>query len=183
MKKTITVITTSLLLLLPPFCTAAYVIHLKDGRSFTTSEYREEGDQIKIERYGGVIGLPRDQIIDIKEIVDIPKKEVLKPQENPPVPENRKELTTVPETHSKDAKPESEKSTNPKKKDPLEVFMEEKQRILAEREKISQAFEEAKARNDRKEKDFYWNRLIQIQNNLKQLQNRVAAENDGVLPP
>ncbi len=182
MKITITAIIT-LLLSFPVLCAATYVIHLKDGRSFTTPEYREEGDQIKIERYGGVIGLPKDQIIDIEEIADVPKEKVLKPPENPPVPENRKEGTTVPKSPSEDAKTEGEKSADPKKKAPQAVFIKEKQRILVERERISKAFEEAKRRNHRKEKDLYWNELIQIQNKLKQLRDRVAAQNNGVLPP
>jgi len=49
-----------ILVFFPIICTAAYVIHLRDGRSFTTSEYREEGDQIKFKRFGGVIGIPKD---------------------------------------------------------------------------------------------------------------------------
>jgi len=61
--------------------------------------------------------------------------------------------------------------------------MKEKRQILAERENISQAFNEAKARNDRKEKNLYWNKLLQIQKKFEQLQNRVKSENEGTLPP
>ncbi|MCF8128562.1 MAG: hypothetical protein K9N10_08605 [Deltaproteobacteria bacterium] len=171
------------LLLFPGVCFADYLIRLKDGRSFTTDAYREEGEQIKFNRYGGVIGLPKDQVIDIEEIEAVPKEEVLKPPEPPPASENKMETAGVPKSPSEAAKTEDEKTADPKKEDPQMAFMKEKRRLLLEREYLSNAFKEAKAKNAKEEKDRCWNQLLQLQKKLEQLQNRVAEENNGTLPP
>jgi hypothetical protein len=63
-------------------CSAAYLIHLKDGREITTHEYWEEGDQIKFKRCGGIIGIKKDRIREIEEIEDLPEEnETGKPPE------------------------------------------------------------------------------------------------------
>ena len=183
----------------PMICSAAWVIHLKDGRSFTTNEYREEGDQIKFERYGGLIGIPRDQVVDIEEIADEPEKEVPKVQEAPSAPENKEETATVqatPPVSENGDKTATEQGPTPEpsrdekgekadkeKEDPQVALMKEKRRILSERDTVSQAFKAAKARKDRKEKDLYWNRLLQLQNELQKLQKQATTVNKGVLPP
>ena len=52
-------------------CSGAYLIHLKDGREIITNQYSDEGDQIKLHRYGGIIGIPKDQIVKIEETDEI----------------------------------------------------------------------------------------------------------------
>jgi hypothetical protein len=183
MKRILMVMLFGTVVFFPLVCSAAWVIHLKDGRSFTTPEYREEGNQIKFYRYGGLIGIPKDQVISIEEIADVPEKEVSKPPEKPPVPESGQEAATVSEALAGVAGAEGEKSVAQEEENPQLVLMKEKRQILMEKENISQVFEEAKIKNNRKKKDLYWNKLIQIQKKLQQLQNRVAAENKGVLPP
>ena len=64
-------------------CSGAYLIHLKDGRKITTSEYREEGGQIKIKQYGGVVGISKEDVVSIEEI-DEPKTIVVKSAPEPP---------------------------------------------------------------------------------------------------
>lgn len=64
------------------FCFGAYLIHLKDGREIITNQYWEEGSQIKLHRYGGIIGIPKDQIVRIEEtdeILEEKKTTVVKP--------------------------------------------------------------------------------------------------------
>ena len=81
MKKLLTVIAAAILLICPSICFSSYIIHLKDGRDFATDRYWEEGDLIKFKRYGGVIGLQKDQVSEIEEIEDVPeeKAEEVKP--------------------------------------------------------------------------------------------------------
>ena len=50
---------------------AAYLIHLKDGRDIITHEYWEEGSQIKIKQYGGVVGIPKEDVSSIEETDDV----------------------------------------------------------------------------------------------------------------
>ncbi len=64
-------------------CTAAYLIHLKDGREITTSEYWEEGGQIKIHQYGGVVGISKEDVVSVEEIED-PKNIIVKSAPKPP---------------------------------------------------------------------------------------------------
>ena len=68
MKKLLTVIVAAVFIVYPSICFASYVIHLKDGREYVTDRYWEEGDQIKFNRYGGVIG--------IEEKEDVPEEKV-----------------------------------------------------------------------------------------------------------
>jgi hypothetical protein len=60
MKKLLTAIAAAVFVIYPYVCFASYVIHLKDGREFVTDRYWEEGDQIKFNRYGGVIGIQKE---------------------------------------------------------------------------------------------------------------------------
>ncbi len=64
-------------------CWAAYVILLKDGRSITTHEYWEEGDQIKIKQYGGVVGINKDNVLSIED-ADVKTIVVKSPPETEP---------------------------------------------------------------------------------------------------
>jgi len=61
MKKLLTLIAATIFIIYPSICFASYVIHLKDGREFATEQYHEVGGQIKSNRYGGVIGIQKDQ--------------------------------------------------------------------------------------------------------------------------
>jgi hypothetical protein len=64
-------------------CSAAYLIHLKDGRDITTHKYWEEGDQIKIQQVGGVVGIPKEDVASIEKIDD-PKTIIVKSPPKPP---------------------------------------------------------------------------------------------------
>lgn len=66
MKNTITATTAAVFLLIPALCFSAYLIHLKDGRQFTTDRYREAGGQVRFKRYGGEVGVPRDLVKKIE---------------------------------------------------------------------------------------------------------------------
>ena len=83
MKKLITAIAAAVFIIYPCVCSASYIIHLKDGREFTTDRYYEEGDQIKFKRYGGLIGIKKDQVKEIEEIEDVPEEKAAGQQEVP----------------------------------------------------------------------------------------------------
>ena len=72
MKKLLTAIAMAGFLVCPGVISAAYIIHLKDGRDFVTGQYSEEGDQIRFERYGGLIGIRKDLVREIEEVADLP---------------------------------------------------------------------------------------------------------------
>ena len=62
MKKILIAIAAAGFFVYPFICFASYVIHLKDGREFVADQYWEEGDQIKFNRYGGVIGIEKELV-------------------------------------------------------------------------------------------------------------------------
>ncbi len=59
MKTILTAIAAAVFVVFPSLCFASYVIHLKSGHSFRTDRYWEEGDEIKFNRYGGVLGIQK----------------------------------------------------------------------------------------------------------------------------
>ncbi len=53
--------------LLPAISFAGYIIHLKDGGKIVTNECFEEGGQIKFKRFGGVIGIEKNNVLRIEK--------------------------------------------------------------------------------------------------------------------
>jgi hypothetical protein len=183
MKSIVTGMFFGFLCIFPIVCSAAWVIHLKDGRSFTTPEYREEGNQIKFERYGGTIGLPKDQLVSIEEIADLPEKEVLKPPEQPAVSENVEDAKKVKEQGTPaQMSVEEKKNAEWEKIAKMQKLLEEKRQIMREKEAVITSYKEAKARKSREKKEQYWNELLSLRKKLENLRERAVAENGGGLP-
>lgn len=44
-----------------------YTIHLRDQRTFSVKEYWEDGDQIMYEKFGGIIGVERKDVVRIED--------------------------------------------------------------------------------------------------------------------
>lgn len=164
----------AVLLIFPAFCSADYIIHLRDGRRFTTSVYREEGDQIRFERYGGFVGLPLEEVAQIQEVVVQEKK----------VPEVRKteQKDESPQLKQVSAQPKNTKKNQTHPEDTQIALMEEKQRIVAEMRSASEAFKAAKAEQNRAKKDAAWQELFAVREKLRDLRETVSAMNGGELP-
>ena len=180
MKRIIMVILFGIVVFFPLVCSAAYVIHLKDGRSFTTSECREEGDQIKFKRFGGVIGIPKDQVKEIEEIEDLPEEKA-----EAAVPEAAAKAKSAEQVKG-EQKPEE---VSEKKKDESkngidkEVILKEKRRILAKKGLIMSAYQQAKKAGDKEEKDKQRENLLLLEKELAKIREEVRAANQGRLPP
>ncbi len=108
-------------------CSGAYLIHLKDGRDITTHAYWEEGDQIKIKQYGGVVGISKEDVVSIEEIED-PKniivKSAPKPVEKTPPPIKEKVKTSITETGGQKEKESSKSGKDETKKHSNELLNE-----------------------------------------------------------
>ena len=92
MKNSIVAIFGIGILLYPLICFASYIIHLKDGTEVVTDQYWEEGEQIKFKRYGGVIGIQKDQVRGIKEIEDVEEFPAEKAEAKQEVPAEKAEV-------------------------------------------------------------------------------------------
>ncbi len=90
-------------------CSGAYLIHLNDGREIITNQYWDEGDQIKLHRYGGVIGIPKDRIVKIEET-----DEILEEKKTTPI----KELPHKDETETTDKEKSQPQSVGQKEAPP-----------------------------------------------------------------
>jgi hypothetical protein len=189
----------SLLFILTELCLADYIIHLKDGRSFTTPEYREEGDQIKFVRYGGLIGLPREQVVSIEENLGLTQKEESDPakaegfekerrtgtdkQREPEKKENVEDMKKAKNQGTPSEMSEKEKKNFEWEKiAKMQKLLEEKRQIMMEKAAVITSYKEAKARKNKKKKKQYWNELLSLQKKFDNLRERAVAENGGGLP-
>lgn len=51
-----------------------YIIHLRDGRKIQVKDYWEKGNEIKYSRFGGIIGVKRENVVMIENRADGTKK-------------------------------------------------------------------------------------------------------------
>jgi len=162
MKNYIAVIITILFFICPSICFSSYLIELKNGSTFITNHYWKEGRQVKFYCRGGVVGIEKNLVREIRES-DLPYI-VEKPQ-----PEKEEESKAESES-----KPESEQEK--------ETFLEEKMRIATEIESVSAAFKEAKAKKDRKQADEQWGKLLLLHEKLSMLRDQVKTAHGGQIP-
>jgi len=204
MKKALTVFLATVFLFVPALCFSAYVIHLKDGREFTTDRYWEEGDQIKFERFGGEVGIPKNLVSEIEEVEDVLEveaekekrvEEVLKGDEGEKknvagdvsVEGEKKGVQEKGEEKAGKDLPEitgaGEKKAEQEKDDKIEAILGEKKRILGEIKRFSSQFRDAKKQGDKSKMDKSWNKLLSLKEELSKLRKKVLLDYGGVLPP
>ena len=205
MKKSIVAIFGIGILLCPLICFSSYIIHLKDGREFTTDRYYEEGDQIKFKRYGGVIGIEKDLVKKIEEIEDLleekekaAEKVGTEKEEDPEAakqtgagkegvplePEKAKSAEPTKEQEKpEEASEEEKKKAEQEKSAKIDAFLEEKRRIIDEIERSSSAFKEAKARKEGVQKNESWKKRLLLKEELAKFRKQVMSEYGGTLPP
>ena len=176
MKKLLTAIAMVGFLISPCVVSAAYIIHLKDGRDFVTGQYSEEGDQIRFERYGGLIGIRKDLVREIEEVADLPdEKEAPKQKRADQAKKIKGEEQKIPLATSEEEK-EQEKAVE------IEMILDEKRQLMWEIEGATSAFKEARKTSNEAEKRKWWLERIRLRTRLSQLQESVKAAHGGKLP-
>lgn len=148
-------------------CWAAYVILLKDGRAITTHEYWEEGDQIKIKQFGGVVGIAKKNVISIEETDDVKTIVVKSPPDKEPEEANEKGETPQ-QKEDKEAKKEKSGDVSRKKepqKTDNEKASKEKNPLLKEFDALKKKFE--------KVEDMTKEELTQFDKALRNLRNKI----------
>ena len=176
MKRLLTAIAAAVTLTYPCVCAGDYVIHLKDGGRILVDKYSEEGDTIRVKKFGGMIGISRALVSRIEEVKSETPPEV-KRTSGEKLPEGTKE-----EEKSEKGKPAEISEEGKKQAEQEKAFMEEKTRIRQEMNLATIAFKDAKTRNDKIEKDKQWNNLISLQEQFADLEKKVAAAHGGHLP-
>jgi len=172
MKNYIAAIITIVFLICPSICFSSYLIELNNGSTFIINHYWKEGEQIKFYYYGGVVGVEKDLVRKIGES-DLPYM-----LEEPQPAKKEKSQAGA------EYKPESEQEKetllllNPEK----EVILKEKMRIATEIEAVSTAFREAKAKNDRKQTNEQWKKLLLLNKELSELRDQVKTAHGEQIP-
>ncbi|MBF0099363.1 MAG: hypothetical protein HQK77_00495 [Desulfobacterales bacterium] len=136
-----------------------YVIQMKDGRHFITDYYWENGELIKFNYLGGIMGFSREKITEIKDTkLPAPREIVTVNQDDNLVllpPSKLKDTDEKPaEVKPAEVKPAEAKKPETKIEDTSEFQTKDNEyqmeliRIMNERQLIIDAFNSAKKNND-----------------------------------
>jgi hypothetical protein len=177
MKKVIPAIMILLLLLIPDFSAAAYLIRLKNGRQVATSAYWFEGTRIFFYTTGGIGGIERSEIAGVES--DEAENKVTAVIVNKGKEEKALPLTSSPTEKLQEQPPPSQIS---KEKIDLKPYTDEKDRMIVE---LDALMEELRAATNRK--DFIAKEKIREEIRVKsgqiyQLTDEVKNKNQGKLP-
>ncbi len=159
---------------------ASYQLQLKNGNEIKTSHYWEEGDEIKFYLYGGVVGVPRANVVGIKSSIAnyqenkdmIPSETVVKDQK---VEDNTKNQI---DNREGKIRQDAEKSAAI---DP-NYFREQK---AALKDKLDDALErnrEATRRKDQEAKATTRQEMLKYSQQLYDLEDELKEKNKGILP-
>ena len=111
-KKLAFLILSASLLLFPQKAAGDYVVTLKSGRKLTVYSYRMEKSHTRLYTAEGEIALPKEQIIDIKEIeasAVVPAPQSMK--EETPLPSPRVSPLYIPEEKASEVPDKNEGKT------------------------------------------------------------------------
>ena len=161
-------------------CAASYQLQLKNGNELKTSHYWEEGNEIKFYFYGGIVGVPKGNVIGIKsynasykENMDvIPTETTVKDQK---IEGNRKNQTDNKGTKiSKDSEKSGAIDPN---------YYREQKAVL--KDKLEEALErnrEATLRKDQEAKDATRMEIREYTKKIYNLEAELKEKNKGVIP-
>lgn len=160
---------------LPSKGLASYLIKLKNGSQYVTSEYWEEGNQIKFKISGGEIGFSKDSVLRITE-TDLPvEAEIITPEtpETDAEPTPEANAPTVSEKPGKtDLDPEAVKEYMGRKES-LVKWLKKTEAVL----KLEQEQGKGDAWIENRKK-----KIEGIKGQLDELAMEVTERNSGVLP-
>jgi hypothetical protein len=167
MKKFILSIVTIAFFIYPSVCLSSYLIELKNGSTFITNHYWKEGRQIKFYCYGGVVGISKDLVREIKES-DLPYKQEV-------VEEATSQTTKMP---NKELYPETD-MTN----EDIEFYKNAKKDLMEKYLKTRQRLKEARATRDKAQIRKSKKEIKGLEKEISNLTLKLKKENRGVLPP
>lgn len=168
MKNYIAAIITIVFLICPSICFSSYLIELKNGATFIINNHWKEGRQIKFYYYGGVVGIQKEFVREIRES-DLPYKEEIIDQVTP-------QTTKMPD---KDLYPE----TNITNKDvDVEFYKNSKKDLMEKYRKAKNKLDKAIIDRDKIAKREAKKEIKEIHDKLSDLSNELKSKNEQVLP-
>ena len=171
MKKLTRIILLIAFLAYPSICIPSHVIKLTNGNQLITYEYWEDGSHIRFYSNGGVVGVQKGLVREIKEtnllyVIEEPK---------PP-----KKWNGQVEIKDKSASEHEEKTPLPDSED--NALLEEKRLVMMRISAVSAAFREAKAKNNAKQMEEERKKLLASQTELSNLFKEVRGIHGGQVP-
>ena len=181
MKKFILLIATIAFFICPSICFSSYLIELKNGSTFIINHYWKEGRQIKFYYYGGVVGIEKEFVREIRES-DLPYREEVVEQKASPVPDT---LDVASREAGKKAneKIEAAKKTEAKSREiDVAYYKREKKALMEKYRQTRDKLEDARnSRNKATIRDVK-KEIKKINNQLTDLALKLKEENNGMLP-
>ena len=153
----------------PFVCFSAFVIHLKNGQAFQTDSYWEDGGEIKFHRYGGVVGIKKDLVREIEEVVDLPEdKKAVKDKPIQPAEAAKKKVKP----------PEKEKAG----KKSLDEYWAQKKALKVKLDEALKRLREATRNKDAAGKKQAREDMRKFSKEIYKLTDEVKRINGGELP-
>jgi hypothetical protein len=154
-----------LIVMLPVLSSAAYRIELKNGLSFITEIYWEDGDLLNYRYLGGIVGINKNMVKSITETeLSVPKEILTDP---PPEEISMESSAEAEEDQVKDSL-ESER--------PLVLIREDLQQNLDENDKYAADYSQAREQNNKAAMVKARERLAEIQKEKGQLKREVQNQ-------
>ena len=155
----------------PSICLSSYLVELINGNQLVIYAYWEEGGQIRFYSHGGVVGVEKGLVREIKEANLAYIIEEIRPP---------RRWNDHVETRDESSWEEEEQGpiADPGDKD----LLEEKRRVMMRFSAVSAAFKEAKAKNDRKQMQKERRKLLASQAELSRLLKKARNVHGGQVP-
>ena len=171
-------------IVLPARGLAAYLIELKNGSQYVTSDYWEEGNQIKFNFSGGQIGFSKDSVLKITD-TDLPvKAEIVTPETPVTEAESAPEAATPSEPGTEaEGAPEVAAPSEPAPPEiGHEVYMARKRAILQQFKINDERIEQAVENEDREAEIAAVAEKKKTAEEYGALTKEIIEKNGGVLP-
>jgi len=153
----------------PSICFSSYLIELKNGSTFITNHYWEEGRQVKFYCRDGVVGIEKEFVREIRES-DIP---IIEHHE-----EQHKPNTTAADSTDEVEEKEASKKTFDNEID----YKNEQMSLKSQLKEGLSRYKRAKERDDKEMVDTEYRKVSKISAELEHLKKEVRIKNNGTLP-
>jgi hypothetical protein len=181
MKNYIAAIITIIFLICPSICFSSYLIELKNGSTFITNHYWKDGRQIKFYYYGGVVGIEKEFVREIRES-DLPYKEEVVEQKASPVP-NTLDVASKEAGKKAGEEVEAAKKTEAKSRGiDVAYYKREKKALMDKYRQARDRLEDARNTRNKAAIREVKKEIKKINDQLTDQALKLKEENNGMLP-
>ena len=158
----------------------SFLIYLKNGNQLRTSHYWEEGDEIKFYVYGGIVGIPKNSVTELKKFTSSYQEYIEKMRDDIALDDQ----TMTDKTSAQPANKQTTPRSDGKKGETIDVDYY-KERKVDLKEKLEEALEknrEATRTKDPEAKEATRQEMLKHAIQLHALEDELKEKNNGTLP-